>query len=129
MFEKPMPRSAGSDAPGILHLVIIRGIKRQGIFRNKADREDFVDPLSKLVPENPEKLLCVGFDGQSRTIQLKKTIFNDRPELSPLVKPYQLSVIKIDLRVIGLARVDIVDYDTQLARCRGERKQYPVFFG
>jgi len=46
-----------------------------------------------------------------------------------LVKPYQLSVIKVYLRVIGLARVDIVDYDIQLARCRGERKQYPVFFG
>ena len=46
-----MPRSARLDAPGILHHVIIRGIERQDIFRNKADREDFVDRLSKLVTE------------------------------------------------------------------------------
>ena len=39
------------DAPGILHHVIIRGIERQDIFRNQADQEDFVDRLSKLVPE------------------------------------------------------------------------------
>jgi len=46
-----MPRSAGLGATGILHRVIIRGIERQDIFRNKADKEDFVDRLSKLVPE------------------------------------------------------------------------------
>jgi len=46
-----MPRSARLDAPGILHHVIIRGIERQDIFRNQADQEDFVDRLSKLVPE------------------------------------------------------------------------------
>ena len=48
-----MPRSARLDAPGILHHVIIRGIERQDIFRNKADKEDFVDRLSKLVPGTP----------------------------------------------------------------------------
>ncbi len=37
--------------PGILHHVIIRGIERQDIFRDQADREDFVDRLSKLAPE------------------------------------------------------------------------------
>ena len=46
-----MPRSAGLDVPGILHHVIIRGIERQDIFRDQADREDFVDRLSKLAPE------------------------------------------------------------------------------
>jgi hypothetical protein len=46
-----MPRSARSDAPEILHRLINRGIECQGIFRNKADREDFADRLSKLAPE------------------------------------------------------------------------------
>jgi hypothetical protein len=34
-----------------LHLAIIQGIERQDIFRNKADKEDFVERLSKIVPE------------------------------------------------------------------------------
>ena len=46
-----MPRSARLDEPGILHDVIIRGIERQDIFRDKADKEDFVGQLSKLAPE------------------------------------------------------------------------------
>jgi hypothetical protein len=54
-----MPESAGSDASGILHHAIIRGIERQYIFRDKADKEDFVGRLSQLVPRNPYKLLCM----------------------------------------------------------------------
>ncbi len=46
-----MPRTARLDAPGILHHVMIRGIERRNIFRNKKDREDFLDRLTKLIPE------------------------------------------------------------------------------
>lgn len=46
-----MPRSAGLDAPGILHHLIIRGVERRDIFRDQADQQDFVDRLSELVPE------------------------------------------------------------------------------
>jgi REP element-mobilizing transposase RayT len=46
-----MPRTARLDAPGIFHHVMIRGIERRNIFRNKKDREDFLDRLAKLVPE------------------------------------------------------------------------------
>jgi len=46
-----MPRLARLDAPGILHHVIIRGIERKKIFRVSADYENFVDRLSRLIPE------------------------------------------------------------------------------
>jgi REP element-mobilizing transposase RayT len=46
-----MPRKARIDAPGALHHVIIRGIERRKIFRSDYDRLNFMDRLSKLVPE------------------------------------------------------------------------------
>ncbi len=46
-----MPRSARIDAPGVLHHVIIRGIERRNIFRDEADRHNFIDRLANLVPE------------------------------------------------------------------------------
>jgi len=38
-------RAGGGQAPGVFHHVIIRGIERQKIFRNKKDREDFLERL------------------------------------------------------------------------------------
>ena len=46
-----MPRLARLDAPGVLHHIMIRGIERRNIFRVEADREDFVERLSILLPE------------------------------------------------------------------------------
>jgi REP element-mobilizing transposase RayT len=46
-----MPRLARIDAPGVLHHVIIRGIERKKIFKDKADQDNFIDRLSRLVPE------------------------------------------------------------------------------
>ena len=46
-----MPRLARLDAPGVLHYIMIRGIERRNIFRVKKDREDFLERLSKLIPE------------------------------------------------------------------------------
>jgi REP-associated tyrosine transposase len=43
-----MPRQARLDAPGTLHHVMVRGIDRQLIFRDDADREDFVARLAGL---------------------------------------------------------------------------------
>src|SRR3989338_3851617 len=37
-----MPRQAGLDAPNILHHVMVRGIELTTIFRDDADRADFV---------------------------------------------------------------------------------------
>ena len=44
-----MTRKAIIDAPGILHLAIIQGIERQDFFRDKANKEDFVERLSQPV--------------------------------------------------------------------------------
>lgn len=42
-----MPRQARLDAPGVLHHVMVRGIERGVVFRDNADREDFVRRLSQ----------------------------------------------------------------------------------
>ncbi len=39
------------DAPGVIHHVIIRGIEKGAIFRDQADREDFIRRLEALIPE------------------------------------------------------------------------------
>ena len=54
-----MPRTARLDAPGVFHHVIIRGIERRKIFRNKKDREDFLERLGKLLPET--RTACYGW--------------------------------------------------------------------
>ncbi len=46
-----MPRQARIDAPGALHHIIIRGIKRQRIFTDDQDRDNFVDRLAAIVTE------------------------------------------------------------------------------
>ena len=43
-----MPRQPRLDAPGTLHHVMGRGIERTRIFRNKIDRNDFLDRLAEL---------------------------------------------------------------------------------
>ncbi|MBM4330031.1 MAG: hypothetical protein FJ117_02205 [Deltaproteobacteria bacterium] len=43
-----MPRQPWLDAPGTLHHVIGRGIEGSKVFRNRGDREDFLDRLAKL---------------------------------------------------------------------------------
>jgi REP element-mobilizing transposase RayT len=46
-----MPRQPRLDAPGTLHHVIGRGIEGRKIFRNYADREDFLSRLGELCKE------------------------------------------------------------------------------
>jgi putative transposase len=46
-----MPRQSRIDAPGALHHVLIRGIERRKIFRDDADRENFLDRLGGILVE------------------------------------------------------------------------------
>ena len=46
-----MLRLAHLDAAGVLHHIIIRGIERRKIFRNDADKNNFIDRLSNLLPQ------------------------------------------------------------------------------
>lgn len=46
-----MPRSARLDAPGVLHHVLIRGIRSRSIFKDDRDRENFLERLGKLLQE------------------------------------------------------------------------------
>jgi putative transposase len=44
-----MPRKARLDAPGALHHIIVRGIERRKIFRDDADRDDFLERLGGIL--------------------------------------------------------------------------------
>ena len=46
-----MPRHARLDAPGTLHHVMGRGIEGAKLFRNRFDREDFIERLAELCRE------------------------------------------------------------------------------
>ena len=46
-----MPRKARIDAPGALHHIIIRGIERKAIFKDNADRTNFIKRLDLNITE------------------------------------------------------------------------------
>jgi hypothetical protein len=46
-----MPRQARLDAPEILHHVMVRGIEHRSIFREDADRTDFLARLATLAEQ------------------------------------------------------------------------------
>jgi len=46
-----MPRKARIDAPGALHHIICRGIEQTEIFRDDADRDNFVERLGQVLSE------------------------------------------------------------------------------
>ena len=46
-----MPRKARIDAPGALHHIIVRGIERKDIFRDKRDKTNFLDRLELILTE------------------------------------------------------------------------------
>jgi len=54
-----MPRKARIDAPGAVQHIIIRGIERKKIFRNDADRSNFLARLSTIVSET--QTACYGW--------------------------------------------------------------------
>jgi len=46
-----MPRKARIDAPGALHHIIIRGIERKAVFKDSADRDNFLERLGRIITE------------------------------------------------------------------------------
>jgi len=46
-----MPRKARIDAPGALHHIIIRGIERKAVFKDLADRDNFIGRLGRIITE------------------------------------------------------------------------------
>ena len=47
-----MPRKARIDAPGALHHIIVRGIEKRDIFKDDADRQNFIERLSDILGES-----------------------------------------------------------------------------
>jgi REP element-mobilizing transposase RayT len=46
-----MPRQARIDAPGALHHIIVRGIERRAIFKDRTDRSNFLKRLGTILSE------------------------------------------------------------------------------
>jgi hypothetical protein len=46
-----MPRKSRIDAPGALHHIIARGVERCKIFRDDADRNNFLDRLDGIIDD------------------------------------------------------------------------------
>jgi REP-associated tyrosine transposase len=46
-----MPRKARIDAPGALHHIIVRGIERKAIFKDRTDRVNFLKRLGTILSE------------------------------------------------------------------------------
>jgi hypothetical protein len=59
-----MPRKSRIDAPGALHHVIARGIKRENIFFDETDKNNFLNRLSALLKDSIIKCML----GQPSTI-------------------------------------------------------------
>ncbi len=51
LYENTTPRKARIDAPGALHHIIIRGIKRKAIFKDNSDRVNFFDRPGRIISE------------------------------------------------------------------------------
>ena len=51
-----MPRQSRIDAPGALHHIIARGIARKEIFRDDADRDNFLERLCTILKDT--KTVC-----------------------------------------------------------------------
>jgi chromosomal replication initiation ATPase DnaA len=47
-----MPRHARIDAPGALHHIIIRGIERTALFKDNADRTNFLERLGRIISDD-----------------------------------------------------------------------------
>jgi putative transposase len=47
-----MPRKARIDAPGALHHIIIRGIERKAIVKDRADCANFIERLGRIISES-----------------------------------------------------------------------------
>jgi len=63
-----MPRQSRIDAPGALHHVLIRGIERRKIFKDDADRENFLDRLGGILVET--STACYGWALLSNHVHL-----------------------------------------------------------
>ncbi|MDI6687721.1 MAG: transposase, partial [Desulfobacterales bacterium] len=58
-YSNYMPRKSRTDAPGAFHHIIARGIERSDIFKDNADRNNFLNRLSRIIKETNTR--CFGW--------------------------------------------------------------------
>jgi len=69
-----MPRQARLDTPGTLHHVIIRGIEKKNIVKNKYDRKDFVERLGNLSTETETAIFAWALLSNHAHILLRSSV-------------------------------------------------------
>jgi REP element-mobilizing transposase RayT len=47
-----MPRRSRIDAPGALHHIIVRGIEKKTIFKDDADKDNFLERLKNILTDS-----------------------------------------------------------------------------
>ena len=62
-----MSRNARIDAPGAVHHIIVRGIKRRNIFKDDTDRINFLDRLGKVLSETGRNIPAWKATGKSQS--------------------------------------------------------------
>jgi len=48
-YKRDTPRRSRIDAPGALHHIIVRGIERKTIFKDDADKDNFLERLKNIL--------------------------------------------------------------------------------
>ena len=56
-YRRNMPRKSRIDTPGLLHHIVARGIERKKVFRDDADRNDFLSRLEQILRDT--KTVCL----------------------------------------------------------------------
>ncbi|BBO74538.1 hypothetical protein DSCW_19550 [Desulfosarcina widdelii] len=54
-----MPRQSRIDAPGALYHLIIRGIEQKSIFKDDADRNEFIERFESIFSETSTPLAAI----------------------------------------------------------------------
>ena len=91
-----MPRRSRINAPGAIHHIIARGIDRQRIFQDNADRDNFLDRLNPLRAGIVKgRFLSVSINRHQRALVLSMwSIGFQRCWTYPLIKYWPAAKIK-----------------------------------
>ncbi|OEU67630.1 MAG: hypothetical protein BBJ57_10730 [Desulfobacterales bacterium PC51MH44] len=78
-----MPRKSRIDAPGALHHIIVRGIERKTIFKDDADKDNFLERLKNILTDsNTSCFVWASRELGMSMVQLSKRLKISQPTAS-----------------------------------------------
>ena len=88
-----MPQKARVDTPGALHHIIIRGIERKPIFKDKIDYGNFIDRLSKILVDTGTA--CFAWALSLTPSAVSKSVAKGREgELARVIESYLMTLLE-----------------------------------